>query len=253
VHPELFHLRAFGLDRPIYSYGALVVLGIALGIALGMARAPRFGLPRFDALALGLCAVIGGLVGGVLLYDAVHFRLLLADPALLFQPGLVFYGGLVGGAGAAALYCRAYKLSLPRAADVLAPGLAFGHALGRIGCLMGGCCYGRPVASGFPLAVELAGATRLPVQLYEATGLVVLGSVLLLLPRALTRHAGAVFACYLAGYALLRLCMEPLRGDDFERGFVVPGRLSTSQAIAALTFSAAVVLLYRLVTRKGAD
>jgi phosphatidylglycerol:prolipoprotein diacylglycerol transferase len=251
MHPELLHLRAFGLDRPIYSYGVLVVLGIALGLAVSMARAPRFGLPRFDALALGLCAVVGGLAGGVLLYYAVHIRLFLTAPSLLLQPGLVFYGGLVGGAGAAAVYCRAYRLSLPRAADVVAPGLAFGHALGRVGCLLGGCCYGRPVAPSFPFAVELAGASRHPVQLYEAAGLVALGAALLVLPKALTRHAGAVFACYLAGYALLRLATEPLRGDDFERGFLAPG-LSTSQTVAILTGAAAMVLLYRL-TRKGAD
>jgi phosphatidylglycerol:prolipoprotein diacylglycerol transferase len=252
VRPELVHLHAFGLDRPIYSYGVLVVLGIAVGLAISMARASRFELPRFDALALGLCGVVGGLIGGVVLYYAVHFRMFLVEPALLLQPGLVFYGGLVGGAAGAALYCRAYAIPLPLAADLIAPGLAIGHALGRVGCLMGGCCYGRPVAASFPLAVELAGTTRHPVQLYEAAGLLVLGALLLVLTRAVQRYAGALFALYLAGYALLRLATESLRGDDFERGFVVPGRLSTSQFIAALTFSAAVVLLYRL-TRKGAD
>lgn len=251
MHPELVRLHLPGVDRPIYSYGALVVVGIAVGIAVGVARARRFGVERFDELAVGLLGVCGGLVGGALLYVAVHARLFLADPGELAHPGLVFYGGLVGGAAAALAYCRAYGISLPRAADAGAPGLALGHAIGRVGCLLGGCCYGRAVPHGFPLAIELAGAWRHPVQLYEAAALGLLAIVTWRAPAAVTRRPGAIFLVYLGGYALTRLVVEHWRGDDYERGFVLPGLLSTSQAIAALVLAACAVVLYR-VTRKGA-
>jgi phosphatidylglycerol:prolipoprotein diacylglycerol transferase len=250
VHPELVRLHLFGIERPIYSYGVLVTLGMAAGIGVAVARARRFGIERFDELAIGLLAVAGGLVGGVALFVAVHLRLFLADPSLLRQPGLVFYGGLVGGAAAALAYCRAYRVPLARAADAAAPGLALGHAIGRLGCLMGGCCYGRPVAPSFPLAVEVAGALRHPVQLYEAAGLIVLALATLLAPPSVTRRPGLTFALYLAAYAPLRFAVEHWRGDDFERGFVVPGLLSTSQAIAVVVFVAALAAAYRL-TRKG--
>jgi len=251
VHPELFRLHYLGIERPISSYGALVVLGAALGIAVAVARAPRFSVARFDELAVGLLGLVGGLAGAALLYDLVHLREILADPSLLAYPGLVFYGGLLGGASAAFAYCRAYRVSLVRAADAGAPGLALGHAIGRLGCLLGGCCYGRPVDPGFPLAVRLAGAWRHPVQLYEAAGLLVLAAAAALAPRALTRRPGALFLAYVASYALLRIVVERWRGDDLERGLVVPGLLSTSQLIAALLLVGSVGMLTRM-TRKGA-
>jgi phosphatidylglycerol:prolipoprotein diacylglycerol transferase len=253
VHPELVRFAIFGVERTIYSYGVFVLAGVALGLGVAVARAGGERLGRFDVLAAGLFAVVGGLVGAVALYVAVHLPLFLADPALVRQPGFVFYGGLLGGAGAAALYCRIYDLPLARVADAAAPGLALGHAVGRVGCLLGGCCYGRLVAPSFPCAVELAGAWRHPVQLYEAAGLVVIAAVTASLPR---KHKGAIFVVYLGAYALLRLAMERFRGDDFERGSI-PGisGVSTSQAIATAMLVAAGALFYvvhRSANRKGA-
>ena len=249
MHPELVRLHYLGIERPIYSYGALIVVGVAVGIVVGVWRAPRFGVPRFDELAVGLLGVVGGLVGAALLFDVVQWRAILADPSLLVHPGLVFYGGLVGGAAAAFAYCRAWRISIADAADAGAPGLALGHAIGRVGCLLGGCCYGRVVDARFPLAVHLAGADRHPVQLYEAAGLVAIAICTALLPR---RRAGAIFLAYVVSYALLRLVVEHWRGDDLERGLVA-GALSTSQLIALVVLAAAGALLVRLQSRKGAS
>jgi phosphatidylglycerol:prolipoprotein diacylglycerol transferase len=248
VHPELVRLHYFGIERPIYSYGALIVVGIAAGIVVGVWRAPRFGVTRFDELAVGLLGVVGGLVGAALLFDVVQWRAIAADPFMLLHPGLVFYGGLAGGATAAWGYCRAWRIPVAGAADAGAPGLALGHAIGRIGCLLGGCCYGRVVDEKFPLAVHVAGAWRHPVQLYEAAGLLVLAVVTALLPR---RRAGAIFGVYVVGYALLRLGVEHWRGDDLERG-VVAHAISTSQLIALVVLAAGAAVLYRVVRKKGA-
>lgn len=249
MHPTLLRLHVLGFERPIYSYGALIVVGIAVGILVGVARAPRFGVARFDELSIGLLGVVGGLVGATVLFDVVQLRAIIADPSLLLHPGLVFYGGLGGGALAAWGYCRAWRIPLADAADAGAPGLALGHAIGRVGCLLGGCCYGRVVDARFPLAVPLAGAWRHPVQLYEAAGLVVLAIVTASLPR---RRGGAIFFAYVVGYALLRLLVEHWRGDDLERG-VVAQVLSTSQLCAAVVLAGAGAVLYRLVRRKGAS
>lgn len=166
------------------------------------------------------------------------------DPLpLLTRPGLVFYGGFLGGAAGLALYCRLYKIPLLAAADCAVPGLAFGHAIGRVGCFFAGCCYGKEVGAGFPLAVTLAGATRHPVQLYEATGLVALGFATLFI-RA--KPPGRLIAFYAVGYAVLRLFTETLRGDGAERGYLIPEILSTSQAIAIAIVVAALALGYRL-------
>jgi phosphatidylglycerol:prolipoprotein diacylglycerol transferase len=179
----------------------------------------------------------------------VQLRALIADPSLLLHPGFVFYGGLGGGAAGAWAYCRAYPVRLADVADAGAPGLALGHAIGRLGCFFGGCCYGRIVAADFPLAVKLAGAWRHPVQLYEAAGLVVLAAVTALLPR---RRPGAIFCAYVAGYALLRLVVEHWRGDDLERG-VVGHLASTSQLLALAALAVSAALLYRMRTHGGAS
>ena len=248
MHPELVRLHYLGIERPIYSYGALIVVGVAAGLVVGVARAPRFGLSRFDEFAVGLLGVVGGLVGATLLFDVVQWRAIVADPSLLLHPGLVFYGGLVGGVAAAWAYCRAWRVPLLDAADAAAPGLALGHAFGRVGCFLGGCCYGRVVDAGFPLAVRLHGAFRHPVQLYEAAGLVVIAIATAMSPR---RRAGAIFTAYVVAYALLRLVDEHWRGDDVERGLVAHG-LSTSQLIALVVLAAGAALLYRSKRAKGA-
>jgi len=242
VHPELFRVAVFGRPLTFGSYGALVVLGLALGLALTRVRTRRYGLEPFDAFAATTIAAVSGLAGSVLLDVIVQWRLVVAGTYPWDQPGLVFLGGLLGGVGGALAFTRAYGLALLSVAEAAAPGIAFGHALGRVGCLMGGCCYGRPWEGSSVLAVELSGAARHPVQLYEALLLVLLGGFLMGWSRFATRR-GAVFAAYLIGYGALRIVTEFYRGDDQERGFLVPGIWSTSQTISlALIIGGAVIL-----------
>jgi len=245
LHPDLLHFSIFGEPRTIQSYGVLMILGVAAGILLGVRRARAYDLARFDVMAVGLLGFAGGLFGGIALYFGVHLREVIAEPGLLRTPGLVFYGGLAGGALAAWLYCRAYRVPLRAVADVAAPCLALAHAVGRLGCFMGGCCYGREVGPGFPGAVLLHGALRLPVQLYESAALLALALALLGLSRRLRPRPGALFLVYVGGYALLRFTTEWLRGDDLERGLVWPGVLSTSQVIAVLALIGSAVALWR--------
>ncbi|HEY7954977.1 MAG TPA: prolipoprotein diacylglyceryl transferase [Polyangia bacterium] len=253
MHPILVELHGFGLTRAIPSYGVLIVCGVTVGIVIAVGRARSYRLDRFDVLAVGLLGFGGGMVGSTGLYLVIHARELWNHPSLLVAPGHVFYGGLAGGALACFLYCRAYQISLGAAADVAAPGLALGHAIGRLGCLMAGCCYGRVVSASFPLAITLDGAPRHPVQLYEAAGLVVIALALLALSRRLRPRPGALFVAYLAGYALLRLATEHFRGDNFERGFLFSGGPSTSQALALVTLALSAFFLTRLPHQKGAS
>src|SRR5262252_280115 len=95
VHPELFRLELLGLSRPIFWYGVLLAVAIAVGLGIALARAPRYGLTRADELGIGLVAIAGGLPGALLL------NLVLRENA---EVGLVFFGGLLGGALAAMAY-----------------------------------------------------------------------------------------------------------------------------------------------------
>jgi phosphatidylglycerol:prolipoprotein diacylglycerol transferase len=122
--------------------------------------------------------------------------------------GFVFYGGLILGT----IFLSSLRLLKPKESatvfESLLPALPVGHAIGRIGCFLAGCCYGK-VTSAF-WAIHQHGADRHPTQLIEALGLGILGH-LLFKRRALHK---SLLAFYLMGYGSLRLMIEILRGDE---------------------------------------
>lgn len=244
MHPELFRLTFSAFVLPFGSYGVLVVAGLAAGISLACLRARRYGLQAFDVFAASALATVGGLLGALGLDLIVQWRLVLSGEYPWDQPGVVFLGGLLGGIGATLAYGRAFGIPMLAVADAAAPGIALGHAFGRVGCLLGGCCYGCPLQGNPAFGVELAGAVRHPVQLYEAAALLLLvGGLLVWTPRL--RRSGMPFAAYLIAYAVVRSLTEQFRGDNDARGFVIPGWLSTSQAISVGLLVAGLLLWRR--------
>jgi phosphatidylglycerol:prolipoprotein diacylglycerol transferase len=246
LHPELFRFQIPFLhyERPVQSYGALIIVGMTVAMLVGARRARAYGVAASDVIHVGFLAIAGGIVGAAALFILVHLPEFIADPSLLKQPGLVFYGGLAGGIGSAYWYCRHFRVPFARVADAGVPALAFGHAFGRVGCLLGGCCYGREISPDHPFAIVLHGTTRHPVQAYEAVGLVVLGAILVALSSRLRARPGALAWLYIALYAVLRFAMELFRGDDVERGRLA-GLISTSQIIALVAFAVAAVAFAR--------
>ena len=113
----------------------------------------------------------------------------------------------------------------------MAPSVALGHGIGRIGCLMHGCCYGMacelPWAVHFPVDHETKGAGVHPTQIYEA-GLNLLLSLALSRLFQFRKFHGQVFAVYLCSYALLRSFVEAFRGDypiRYANGLLTPAHL----------------------------
>ena len=245
------------------TYGLTMFAGVSAGLGLAVAWAPRRRLPRFDVFAAGLLAVAGGLLGAKILYWILNGPALVAryGAMALFQSGgLVFYGGVFGGALAFVLYVRQSGLSLADAFDVGAPSLALGQAFGRVGCFFAGCCHGRP-AGDFPLAfvyppghLAPAGVPLYPIQLIEAGGLLVIALVLgWVLLRGRGLRPGTVGLLWATAYPVLRLFTEMLRGDD--RG-AMWGPLSPSQGLSlALLLGVAAVALLRgpRTSRPGVD
>jgi phosphatidylglycerol:prolipoprotein diacylglycerol transferase len=229
VHPVLIDLGFYQLP----TYGVLLYSGIVLGIWLASRRAKLVGLPGDK-----------GLAGSKLL-------LAITDPSYLgslsglwglLRAGGVFYGGLIGALVAAVVLLRRYRLPFFEVADVLAPSVALGHFFGRLGCFSAGCCYGRScspawgVVFSHPLAAEISGTPLgvplVPTQLYEAAFNLANYAFLAWLFRRRLRP-GSVLAAYLIGYGVARFVIEFFRGDA-DRGFVLGGALSTSQAIAGV-------------------
>jgi phosphatidylglycerol:prolipoprotein diacylglycerol transferase len=232
----------------------MVATAFLLGVWLSGRLAARAGLDRDAVMNLGIYAALAGVAGAKLLMVAVDFDTYRNNPWELFsfstlQAAGVFYGGLLGGLAAGAIYIWKRQLPPWRTLDVFAPAVALGHAIGRLGCLSAGCCWGvacdRPWAITFthpdaarfgtPLGVPLH-----PTQAYEALGEFLICGVLLALWQRPHRD-GQLIGLYLAMYAVLRFVVE------FFRAHLEPnplgGPLSDDQWISIGLFAAGVAIV----------
>lgn len=220
----------------VYWYGVFVALGFLAGIWTAARRAPFQGLAPERVVDLGPWLIVGALIGArtlyVLSYWEEEFRQAPWWEVFMFRKGgLVFYGGFIGSVLACLLYTRAKRLPLWKVADVMAPSVALGHAFGRLGCLMNGCCYGRacdlPWAIRYPSGHETYPLPVHPTQIYDSLLNLALYAGLAWFYRH-RKHEGQVFAAYLVGYAILRFAVEFFRGDYAVRylgGWATPAQL----------------------------
>lgn len=195
--------------------------GFGLGAWTAARRAPRAGVHPDTVWDLLWVLIVGGIVGARLLYVLTYWdRDFRNEPwseiFMVHHGGLVFHGGFLVATAAGFVWCAVKKVPSWTMADILAPSLALGHALGRIGCLINGCCFGRkcelPWAWRYPAAHETHGLPVHPTQLYEA--LLCLGlSGSLAWTFGRRRFEGQGFAIYLVAYGLLRSGVELFRGD----------------------------------------
>jgi phosphatidylglycerol:prolipoprotein diacylglycerol transferase len=167
------------------------------------------------------------------------------------RSGMVFHGALFGTALAVWLFTRKTKMPLWATFDTLAPSFALGHAFGRIGCFMTGCCYGKPCdlpwAVQFPETHGTHGAHVHPTQIYESLLNLALYAGLAWMFRN-RKFNGQVFAAYLMAYAVLRLAMEFFRADS--RGSLWFGTLTSGQSISIILLIAGGAMWYLLSTRE---
>jgi phosphatidylglycerol---prolipoprotein diacylglyceryl transferase len=248
-----FHL---GPTVTLPTYGVLLAIGFLVGLLVASRQAKRAGLDAGRITDMAVWVLIAGLVGAKALLVGVEWRYFARNPGDVFsvlQSGGVFYGGLLGGILTAWALMRVYRLPGWATADVLAPGVAIGQAIGRLGCFCAGCCWGK--ATTVPWAVtftDVYAARQVgtpidtplhPSQLYESLGVLLIFLFLLwLAPRK--RFNGAVTLAYVALYSTVRFVLEFWRGDA-ERGTWFGHTISTSQLIAvALLLGVAVALPY---------
>lgn len=249
MHPILFVLEIGASQRPVASYGVMLALGMVLGGILAVRAAQRAGIDGSDALAAVAIVSGSGLFGASALQLVVETARGVPLTDALQRGGLTFYGAPIAGTLALVFAARWLRIPLGRFCDVVVPAVPVVHAMGRIGCFLAGCCYGR--ASDRPWSVSfthpLAPAAvepihRHPVQLYEAGLLLLIALVFVVRPPARV-GAGRRAVAYAAAYACVRLFTEMFRGDE-DRGFVV-GPVSTSQAISLVVLALSSVHLAR--------
>jgi phosphatidylglycerol:prolipoprotein diacylglycerol transferase len=254
MHPILFEVGGW----PVYSYGVLLALAYLAGLQLAVVRARRAGMDGTKVMDFGIYLIIAALVGAKLMLVLIDFDYFRSNPRELFslvRAGGVFYGGLIGALVVAILLVRRYRLPLWTTADLFAPGIALGHVIGRFGCLLAGCCYGRPtdlpwgVTFTDPVAAANVG-TPLgdplhPTQLYDAGAELLILLLLLATERRGRPFPGRTFWGYMALYGVSRFIVEIYRGDP--RGVIMG--LATSQFVSVLIVPISLVMLWRLASR----
>lgn len=224
----------FGFHIP--TYGLLVALAFLVALALTAKLARRQGLDSEVVLNLGIYCAMAGIAGAKLLMILVDFDQYARDPSLLFslstlQAAGIFYGGLLAALVTAYFYMRRKGLPMLATADVLAPGVALGHSIGRLGCFAAGCCWGAP--SNLPWAVMFTkpeahdlvgvplGIHLHPTQLYEAIAEAI---IFLILYRLISKphRPGAIIGLYLVLYSTVRFFDDFLRDPQQPNPFGGP-------------------------------
>ena len=243
MYPQLLHIGRFFLP----TYGVLVSTGVLIGLWISVRNSERLGIDGEKAWNLGILVVLCGIVGAKVLYIINDWSIYKDHPGLIFsldtlQAGGVFSGGLLAAFVAAAWYVWRNHMPALGTCDAFAPGLALGHAIGRIGCFAAGCCYGKPthhwwgVTFTNPLAWSIT-QTPLhvplePTQLFESA---VEFANFLFLTWLLKRRTfdGEIIGAFMFLYGIARFFMEFLRGDP-GRGSVFGGAMTGTQLIAIL-------------------
>ncbi|GMW00069.1 MAG: prolipoprotein diacylglyceryl transferase [Candidatus Hydrogenedentota bacterium] len=242
MRPWIFTIGGYTL----HAYPFFLVLAFVGASLLGLHGATRLRNLRVSPL-ICVWMLLGSLLGARLAslvsegqYAAVW------RAVLIWEPGMIFYGGVAGGAVAGWVYARANRLPLVPLAAAAAPAAALGEAIGRIGCLFNGCCYGSvcswAVAIVFPryspayyhhVSLGLIDATAtqsLPVYPSQIFMSIALFAATPWLYRLLKRSTKDGFVCcaYLIVQGMLRFAMETMR-DDMPR---ILGSMTASQAVS---------------------
>jgi phosphatidylglycerol---prolipoprotein diacylglyceryl transferase len=246
MHPILFQIGGI----PVFTYGVLVATGVLLSLWYGRRRAARSGLDPDKFWSMGIYLVLGALIVAKIWLIFTAWDYYATNPreifsVTMFQSGGTFYGGITGGVLTVLFYTHFQKMPLLPTLDCCMAAVPLGHSIGRLGCFMAGCCFGKPtdVAWGVkftnPVAAQLAG-TPLgvhlhPTQLYEAA-LEFLNFLFLIWLGKRQRFNGEILGTYMILYGFERGILEFFRGD--------PGRTMMFHDSISLMQVASIIMIF---------
>lgn len=233
MYNDLFHIGKL----TIHGYGTMIAIGVLVAVAVAIFRCKKKQIDPEPILDLVLIALIGGFLGGKLLFILVS---VIDDPkafaqnpmAYLGGSGFVVYGGIIFAVCVAVVYFKIKKKDFLTYWDMIMPEVSIAQGFGRIGCFLAGCCYGAvthsPIGVVFPQgSLAPAGVKLWPTQLMMSAGNFIIAGILILAAFKLKKR-GQIGSLYLILYAIGRFGIEFLRNDH--RGAV--GVFSTSQFIS---------------------
>lgn len=249
MKPVLLELGPFA----VHAYGLALALSFLLGSLWVVRRGRPRGFAEEDLNQLFLWILGSALIGSRLYYAFQHpedFRDDWLEVFRLWRGGLTQYGGLIGAVLVGALFIRSRRWSFRDTTDLLAPALALGEAITRLGCFLSGCCFGKPCdlpwgvhyPEDAPAFDAIDGAAVQPSPLYLSAGNLILFLALARFQNVGSRP-GRVFAAYLSGSSLLRFLVDFTRYYAPSDRIAVAGlQLAHSQWVGLLLIAVGVVL-----------
>lgn len=220
MHQYLFFVG----DFPIRAYGLILSLSIILATGVAYFLAKQDGRWHNHIVDIGIYSGIAGIVGArlwdVFFFDWAYYSHHLSEIFYVWQGGMAIQGGIVFGVGAGTIYAKRHKIDILALADIVAPAIILGQAIGRGANLLNGDAFGAPTGGNFgiiypetTLAYHTYGAQPLwPAEVWEGQIDFVIFALLLIF-RAFPHAKGQAFSLYIMLYSLARFGLEFLRGD----------------------------------------
>ncbi len=250
MHPYLLHIGQF----TIYSYGFFIATAFLSGFLFFLYEVKKHGLDIDTGVDIGFWMLLSAILGSRIVYVIVNYNYYLDNPLralMIWEGGMVWYGAFLGGLIATVVFFRLKGLDWWLWADMGAAPLALAQSVGRMGCLMAGCCYG--VETTLPWGIEFTkstiapnGVVLHPTQIYHMLFNFAI-FLFLFFRRKRKAFKGELVFLYLIFYGATRGIVEVFRGDP--RGSVFNGAISTSQLIGILILAVAVPLYFYMKAR----
>ncbi len=237
--PEICTIGPF----TIYSYGLMLVVAFLVATTLACRRAKQENYNPDTVFNLLFLTFVSGVAGARIFYVIQNWHYYLKNPLeiiMLQHGGLSWFGGLILGVFSAVFYLRVNKLSLYKTLDMIVPFVALAQSIGRIGCLLNGCCFGK--ASVYGIYFPVHKAVLIPTQLYSSIILILIFVILRLLQDK-PHKEGAIFFTYLLLYSIKRFFIEFWRADNE----IIFSGLTLFQILSIAVFCVAVFKLICII------
>jgi phosphatidylglycerol:prolipoprotein diacylglycerol transferase len=255
MYKVLFNIGGF----PVYSYGLMLIIAFFVGVAIARMRASQYGLKPDQIWDVSFWVLIAGVLGARIVFILQELPYYLEHKDKLFAlrfDGLTSYGGLLGGLIAFIVWSLVTKVPLLKILDCIAPSVFIGHAIGRIGCLLNGCCYGGQCDLPWGIHVHddhgmLLPGLYHPAQIYDSIFNIV-GFVLALLIARRGLKSGQMMSLFLIFHGLARVIYEVWRTNTTSEAvltLIVP--ITEAQIASALIMFTGIVL-FIVFAKKGA-
>jgi len=253
MFPDLFSIGPL----TIHTYGLFVATGFFIGLLITILLGKSEGIDQKQVMDMGLIIILSAIIGSRAIYVIMNISYYTDRPLDIFkiwQGGLVFSGGITSVLLVMLWYGKRHRLSFFKIADLWVPGAAIGQGIGRIGCFMAGCCYGKPtdakwgVVFTHPHSLAPLNVSLHPTQMYSSISGVIVFFILLLI-YSKRKFKGQVFVWFLILHSTARLAIERFRGDD--RGILLGSNMTITQFITIIILISSLVILTVLKLKAG--